>query len=83
MEALETAHIISGAPQNPMSFEQLTMDMPVTSIDSLLLGVSRFPNSNKTGLFNEALSGFPEVRSEEEKLAYSVINEKGNGRSDG
>jgi len=74
-EALKTAQVISPSPLNPMSFGELTRAMPLTPIDSLL-GVYRISKLRHYWPFSEALSAdSPAVRSEEEKLAYSVINE--------
>ncbi len=80
-EALKSAHIISEAPGHPMNFDQLIRSMPVTTIDSLL-GVFRISKLKQHWPFNEALArDSPVVQSEEEKLAYSVINEKRNWAS--
>jgi tetratricopeptide (TPR) repeat protein len=74
-EALKEEHIISMARENEMTFPQLVRTMPITSFDSLL-GVYRISKLKQYWPFNEALSvDSLKIESEEEKLAYAVVNE--------
>ena len=73
--SLKDQHIIPEAEENEMDFQELMRNMPVTIVDSLL-GVYRISNLKRSWPFSEALTGdSPKVNSEEEKLAYSVVNE--------
>ncbi|HMH33792.1 MAG TPA: hypothetical protein VK543_12220 [Puia sp.] len=74
-EALKSSRIIPTAKENEMTFSKLVQAMPVTSVDSLL-GFYRIAQLKRSWPFNEAVSRDSfKVESEEEKLAYEVVNE--------
>jgi tetratricopeptide (TPR) repeat protein len=74
-QSLKSQRIIPETKDSEMGFQELIRTMPITKIDSLL-GVYRISNLKRSWPFNEALSSdSPKVISEEEKLAYSIVNE--------
>ena len=74
-QSLKIQHIIPATKESEMDFGELMRTMPITKVDSLL-GVYRISNLKRNWPFSEALSGdSPKVISEEEKLAYSIVNE--------
>jgi tetratricopeptide (TPR) repeat protein len=74
-EALKSGHIIQITNENEMPFSQLVEAMPITSVDSLL-GLYRILKLKHGWPFNETFyRDSLRFESEEEKLAYAVVNE--------
>jgi tetratricopeptide (TPR) repeat protein len=74
-ESLKSENIIPASKGNEMVFIELIRTMPITTMDSLL-GIYRVSKLKHSWPFNEVLSSDSfKVSSEEEKLAYAVVNE--------
>jgi tetratricopeptide (TPR) repeat protein len=75
-EAMKAAGVIPANGEVQVNFEQLKSMMPITAMDSMM-GVYRVAKLRQNWPFNEVLSNDDSsvVRSEEARLAWSVINE--------